>query len=271
MYDAGFGKPQRQFRLNGMKQNFARLADSVLAYGSALLITATVHEFGHGLTALLFGQHPTVYGLHEEDIASSATAVGVIAAAGPIVSLIVGLIFLAIHKRLRGQGFGRYLTLWLGLLGIATFFGYLLTAPFYKDGDVYKVLAALGLASPLFSILSFLVGAVGVVQLARAGLPCLLNLTNRDMPLRPQMMALGFLTWLMGSGIVLLAMIPEVPYTLVMIGLFVPPINLFALQRDRSKPYGEPGATPSLSTVGIGLFIVLVLLEQTVLRRGIHL
>jgi len=254
-----------------MKQNFPRLADSVLAYGSALLITVTMHEFGHGLTALLFGQHPTVYGLHEEDIASSITAVGVIAAAGPIVSLIVGLIFLAIHKRLQGQGFARYLTLWLGLLGIATFFGYLLTAPFYKDGDVYKVLATLGLASPLFTILSFLVGAVGIVQLARVGLPCLLHLTNSDMPLRPQMMELGFLTWLMGSGVVLLAMIPEVPYMLAAVGLFVPPINLFASQRDQSKPYGEPGAAPTLSVVGIGLFIALVLLEQTILRKGVHL
>jgi hypothetical protein len=158
-------------------------------------VTLIFHEFGHGLTArFVSGLHPTVYGLHEDDIASSHTAIGVIASAGPLIGLLVGLIFLfVIHTRQMGQGFGRYLTLWLGVLGVTAFFGYLLTAPFYASGDVRVVLASLGLTSPIFSWISFAFGVVGIIQTARLTMPYFVRLTNRDLPLRPQMMALGFL------------------------------------------------------------------------------
>jgi TM2 domain-containing membrane protein YozV len=256
-------------RLNLWGQQ-ARLVQSAVAYGAAALITVTLHEFAHGIAALLFGLKPTVYGLHEEDIANATVSATVIAAVGPVASLVFGVIFLTLHKRLRGQGFARYLTLWLGLLGIAVFMGYLVTPPFYKDGDVYKVLSSLGMASPVFLWLSLLIGGIGVVQLARTGLPCLLNLTNSDVALRPQLMASGLLAWMVGSILVLLAMIPQWPLMLVAIGTFAPLMNLFASRRDQTQPYGEPGADPKISIVGIGLLVALAVLEQTVLRSGIR-
>jgi hypothetical protein len=247
----------------------SRLIQSAVAYATASLITVTLHEFGHGLAARLYGFHPTVYGLHEEDVAASPIHVAVIAAAGPVASLLLGLVFLAIHKRMRGQGFPRYLTLWLGLLGIALFMGYLLTPPFYTKGDVYRVLASLNLASPMFLGISALCGAVGIVQLARIGLPRLLALTNSLQPLRPQMMALGFLAWVLGSVLVLLAMCPQLPWMLVAIGSFAPLINLFAARRDPTQPYGEPGADPKISMIGIVVLLLMAVLEQTAFLRGI--
>ncbi|MGA8289726.1 MAG: M50 family metallopeptidase, partial [Acidobacteriaceae bacterium] len=77
----------------------SRLIQSSVAYATALLITVTLHEFGHGTAAWLYGFHPMVYGLHEEDIAASQVRVAVIAAAGPLVSLVLGMVFLAIQKR----------------------------------------------------------------------------------------------------------------------------------------------------------------------------
>ena len=38
----------------------ARLVQSASAYGAAALITVTLHEVAHGLTAVLFGLQPTV-------------------------------------------------------------------------------------------------------------------------------------------------------------------------------------------------------------------
>ena len=81
----------------------AQLIQSAVAYAAASLITVALHEFGHGLAARLYGFHPTVYGLHEEDLATSPARMAVISTAGPFVSLVLGLIFLAILKRLRGQ------------------------------------------------------------------------------------------------------------------------------------------------------------------------
>jgi hypothetical protein len=58
---------------------------------------------------------------------------------------------------------------------------------------------------------------------------------------------------------------------LVAIGTFVPLMNLFAARRDKTEPYGEPGAEPKISVWGIGLLIALAVLEQTVLRTGVGL
>lgn len=249
----------------------SRLIQSAIAYASASLITVTLHEFGHGLAARLYGFHPIVYGLHEEDVAASPVRMAVIAAAGPGVSLLLGLLFLAMHKRMRGQGFARYLTLWLGLLGIAVFMGYLITPPFYTRGDVFKVLASFNLASPVFLGISVVCGAFGIVQLGRVGLPRLLALTNSLQPLRPQMMALGILAWVLGSALVLAAMFPQLPWMLVAIGAFVPLINLFASRRNQTQSYGEPGAEPKISMAGIVLLLLMALLEHTVLLRGVRL
>lgn len=249
----------------------SRLIQSAVAYATASLITVTLHEFGHGLAAWLYGFHPIVYGLHEEDIAASPARIAVIAAAGPAVSLLLGLIFLAIHKRMRGQDFPRFLTLWLGLLGIAVFMGYLITPPFYKRGDVFTVLASFNLASPMFIGFCLLIGAFGIVQLGRIGLPRLLALTNSPQPLRPQMMALGILAWALGSALVLVAMFPQLPWMLVAIGTFVPLINLFASRRNPTQSYGEPGAEPKISIAGIVLLVLLAVLEHSVLRQGVHL
>ncbi|MGB6304500.1 MAG: hypothetical protein WBF45_12170 [Acidobacteriaceae bacterium] len=249
----------------------SRLIQSSVAYATALLITVTLHEFGHGTAAWLYGFHPMVYGLHEEDIAASQVRVAVIAAAGPLVSLVLGMVFLAIQKRMRGQGFPRYLMLWLGLLGIAVFVGYLITPPFYPSGDVYKVLASFNLASPIFLGISVLCGAIGIVLLGHIGLPRLVALANSLQPLRPQMMALGILSWVLGSILVLVAMLPQFPWMLVAIGAFVPLINLFASRRNQREPYGEPRAEPKISIAGIVLLVLMVVLEHTVLRQGVHL
>ena len=249
----------------------SRLIQSAVAYAAASLITVTLHEFAHGLAAWLYGFRPTVYGLHEEDIAASPMRIAVIAAAGPVASLLLGMIFLAVYKRMRGQGFPRYLTLWLGLLGIALFMGYLLTPPFYTKGDVYTVLANVNLASPLFIGISVVCGAIGIIQLGRIGVPRLLALTNSLQPLRPQMMALGLLAWILGGLLVLVAMFPQFPWMLVAIGTFAPLINFFAARRDPTQSYGEPDAEPKISIAGIVLLLLLAVLEHTVLRSGVRL
>lgn len=248
-----------------------RLVQCAVAYGAAALITVTLHEFAHGAAAVAFGLHPTVYGLHEEDIASGGAQAAIIAAAGPIGSLVLGLLFFAVHTRLRGQGFGRYLTFWLGLLGMALCMGYLLTPPFYREGDVYKVLAGMGAATPLLIGVAFVLGGAGFVGVARLGFPRLLAMTDGDAPLRPQMMASSMLAWLAGSGLVLLAMAPRLPWMLVAIGTFAPLMNFFAARRGTSQSYGEPGAAAGISWWGIGLLAGMAVAEQTVLRWGVSL
>jgi hypothetical protein len=254
-----------------MNQNYARLLQSATAYASASLITVTLHEFGHGLVAVLLGEHPMVYGLHEDDAANTNAAVGAIAGAGPVVSLVLGILFTAVYDRLRGQCFGRYLLLWLGLLGVATFFGYLLTAPFFTTGDVDVVLKSLHLTSPISVWLLFAIGTAGIFLLGWIGLPRLLKLTNRDMPLRAQMWILGPGSWVLGGGVALLATSPSPTYMFFMTGTFTTLINWFASRRDSSEPHGEPRAMPKFNGIELGLLSALVVVEHTVLRHGVRL
>ncbi len=257
-----------------MKQiDGTRLLQSASAYAAASFVTLMVHEFAHGLTArLLYGLHPTVYGLHEEDIASGRTAMGVIAGAGPVVSLIVGALFLwVVHRPLRGQGYLRYLTLWLGILGMATFFGYLITAPFFSDGDIGVVLTSAGVNNGALQWISFVIGAAGILFLARVALPFFLALTDSDHPLRPQMFSLGLFAWLLGGVAVLILTVPAFPLALLATGFVAPLVGLYASRRDRAAGYGVPGATVRFSYAGLVLLAVLTIIEQTVLRTGIHL
>ena len=83
--------------LRNMKQNRARLIQSSLAYATASLTAITLHEFGHGQMAVIVGQHPIVYALHEQDIAGSRIDIGLIAAAGPILSLLLGYVVLYLY------------------------------------------------------------------------------------------------------------------------------------------------------------------------------
>jgi hypothetical protein len=256
-----------------VKQYRVRLLQSASAFAAAIFITLIVHEFAHGLTArLIYGLHPTVYGLHEKDIASSRGAVGVIAGAGPVVSLIVGAIVLwGLHRPLRGQGYARYLTLWVGILGIATFFGYLLTAPFFAEGDVGVVLKSAGLNTWAGQWLTFVLGVAGFVLVAKLAVPFFLAMTNSELPLRPQMFSLGLFAWLLGGVVVLALTFPAFPFMILATGFIAPQVGFFASRRDPDAPYGEPAAAVRVSLFGLALLAALTIIEQTVLRFGVHL
>lgn len=104
-----------------------------------------------------------VHGSYESDVAAATTPRIVIALAGPVVSLLVGLLFLTVPSR--GSGWLRLLWTWLGLLGVELFFGYLLTAPFFATGDIGLTLHLLGAPRAV----GFVVAAAGVVGIVGLG------------------------------------------------------------------------------------------------------
>lgn len=134
------------------------LLNSTLAFVSAFVITTLIHEWGHFISYFLFDGNPILYHNHvrtpDQQLAAHATVIS--ALAGPVSSLIQGIIFGAIVTR-RGKGNAAYLVfLWLGLLGFINFFGYLMMTPLSTAGDtgkaaellqidfVYRILIAVG-------------------------------------------------------------------------------------------------------------------------------
>jgi hypothetical protein len=111
------------------------------------LLTTILHELAHFIPAYFFGFQPELHHnfVNYDDTNLPADKIAIVAAAGPIVSLILGLIFLAVSKQTKSKGFFSLFMLWMGLQGYLTFFGYLFIAPFFTYGDTGKVFDIIGL------------------------------------------------------------------------------------------------------------------------------
>lgn len=120
------------------------LLNSALALSSAFIFTIVLHELAHYATALIMGYEAIIF--HNrvvyEMLTSPEDELG-IAAAGPVFSLVQGMLAFHLVKRFPPNGFSLWL-LWMGIAGILTFMGYLMIAPFIPVGDTGKVFSILG-------------------------------------------------------------------------------------------------------------------------------
>lgn len=127
------------------------LLNSALALSSAFIFTIIFHELAHYVTALILGYEAIIF--HNrvvyEMLSSPEDELG-IAAAGPIFSLVQGVIAYNSVKRFPPNGFSLWL-LWMGIAGILAFMGYLMIGPLMPDGDTGKIYSILGI-SPTIQI-----------------------------------------------------------------------------------------------------------------------
>ncbi len=144
-----------------MNQKYAFATNNVLIYIATSIIVTILHELAHFMVATYFDLHPVLF--HNYVSYSdkfTATQSIYIAAAGPLFSLIQGIICMFWTKKIKEKGVFSLIILWLGLQGILTFMGYLLIAPFFAYGDTGKVFAILGVpmfAMIIISILSIII------------------------------------------------------------------------------------------------------------------
>ena len=155
-----------QKTLNAIIQMFLR--NKALAINSTLIVISTtilgtiLHELSHYLVALKFGLNPELHHNYVSYQTSNVSEIrlSTVAGIGPIFSLITGILFLLISINLKKVNLLKLFTLWFGMNGIIMFLGYLLIAPFAKNGDTGKVFSYLGLPSILtiiIAVISFIV------------------------------------------------------------------------------------------------------------------
>jgi hypothetical protein len=185
------------------RRNTLLLLNSGCAYTLALMMTLTIHEFGHALAALAMGFTPTVrpasvdYGTAPPDVQV------IVALAGPFVSLTTGILFLIVSRAVTDRGFWRIVVLWLSALGVQEFSGYLMTGPFVAFGDIGKALQLLAAPGWVYA-LTFAVGVGGTVLLGALVTRWLMELTDpAGVGLAGQLRSLGLFAWLIGSAIVI--------------------------------------------------------------------
>jgi hypothetical protein len=136
---------------------------STVAFVGAFTLTTLLHELGHFVSYLAFGGHPVLYfnRVEADDSTISLTGVVVSAMAGPVVSLVQGLLC---AWWVRARGLNRRLDLfvqWLALFGFINVFGYLMLTPLSAVGDTGKVAGLLGVPTWL----SVLISVAGIALL----------------------------------------------------------------------------------------------------------
>lgn len=252
-----------------------RLVNSAVAFACALYIMVTLHEFAHAVAGLALGLRPVLYASSVDYlITGSASEQITTALAGPLFSLVSGLLILALPPR--GGAFARLFVLWLGLQSCQEFFGYLITGPFVRVGDIGQALSLLAAPGWVYA-LCFLAGWAGTFWLGRVATQHLLVFTDPQPETRaPQLRQLGLFAWLLGAAVTIALSASRGLFTALGLfealgslssGIFLFLAGFYMRRLDvagRRMPVSWPWA-------GITLLITLALLRHFALGPGIHL
>lgn len=139
---------------------YALAINSTLILVSTTIFSTILHESAHFLTGLYFHLEPELHHNYVESLREGTEVQMVIeAAAGPLFSLIFGIIIMFISIKYIQPSLLKLFFTWLGLGNILIFMGYILIAPIASQGDTGKVFAYFN--SPMYltitaAILSFL-------------------------------------------------------------------------------------------------------------------
>jgi hypothetical protein len=136
------------------------LLNAAAAFVLATIVNVLLHELAHAVAGLAQGLTATLlpFSVNYAPPPSPAQEI-VTALAGPVWSLVMGAVLLAIAQSW-GTGFPRLFWLWLGFMGVMNFVGYLEIAPFVSAGDTGRALTLLHAPGWVF----ILVSLVGVAM-----------------------------------------------------------------------------------------------------------
>lgn len=255
------------------RQGLRPLVSSTVAFALALLVMITLHELAHAAAALSLGLSPVLGPFSVDTGGVTAAQNATTAAAGPLFSLVSGLMLLALPRF--GTPFTRVFVLWFGLVSVQEFSGYLITGLFVPGGDVGTVLSATG--APFWvGVLAFVVGVLGTAWAGHVATARLLALVDPASVVGDQLRRLGLFAWLLGSALALVLSAAQFDTSgdglfemlgTVTVGLFLCFVRVFMRRLDvpgEALRFGWPW-------VGIGFLLVVAVLRQVLLARGLAL
>ena len=248
-------------------------ANATISFVLASMVNSLLHESAHAVAGLVQGLTPTISPFSVEFAPEGTTSQQVVtAAAGPVFSLVMGLVLMAV-ARTWGRGIVRLFWMWLSFMGVMNFAGYCFIAPFAHAGDTGKILALLH-APPVISILVGLVGAAVIIWLARRFAVEVKRYASELTSERQ----LAFYPWLLGTPIVLVMGaaelatfdIPAAPLILILMydvafGIFAPMQFNF---RTRVHNTLEPLGMTRVSVTGLAVTVAVGVLSVVLAAAG---
>ena len=112
---------------------------------TAFALSTLVHEAVHGLVAKAVGEHPVLFHSYVSypDAAPPPLHRVYIAGSGPMISLLLGVVFLLLLRNHTAVNFITFFYLWMAVIGAFVFLGYMMLGPFVDYGDTGQVYSAL--------------------------------------------------------------------------------------------------------------------------------
>jgi hypothetical protein len=249
---------------------------AICLYIAAYLLTIVLHEMGHAVMALALGDHPILYNTSVSNTNKllSGTAHVLIAAAGPVLSLLQGTVLLLLLRRGKRVGPSTLFWLYMSVFGLINFFGYLLIMPLAKGADTGQIAALLHV--PTAGQWAVAAGSLGCLALLMSSTA---PLFLRQLPTAVQadpaaktsgMRALLLWPWLVGSVVLVLLALPA-PHPAVVVNMFASPMVLGrAYRRALGSPVVATTATEQPGSPWALALVVLVLaVGFKLLGRGI--
>ena len=258
----------------------AFFVNSALAFACAQLLTAALHEAGHGVAAQLLGFSPRIYAFFEDNPSGNIRQTLTILAAGPIASVTLGASFWVWYSRQKPPyAFGRLLLLWLALLGVMTVVNYLIVTPWVAAGDTAQIAEVLRWPMPARYGMAA-IGLALLVALARPAATAILAVSPSTVPLdspraRRRFIMRGFyLPLIVGIALTALAGIGGRPVaigygllgTLGNIDIVV--AAMYAGGASPRVDERDPDAPLRVEPAAIMLYVALVLLYVLALSHG---
>ncbi len=246
-------------------------------YSLAFMSTQLFHELAHALTGRFLGSQPILHTGFVEHTADISTASRVlIAAAGPLFSLLQGLLLLWLvrkgpaHPRLRLFG------VWMSFHGMVNFVGYVFSTSFALSADLGRIAVLLQLPMPVRVALTGL-GYVGLRYVVRPLAPAFAALCAHPLPAAVAARAfaheLGLYAGALATPILIVAALP-VPHWLSLVYAICAFLPLFDLPKALAKNRNFAESTPlrgSRPLFPFTAYILLVVLARYCLDRGVPL
>ena len=134
------------------------LINSTLLFIIASMLEMTLHECGHFMAGAIVGAKNLVlyhnYVSYNSEVLSMKRSI-FISGAGPIVSLIIGIVFQIICSLRKNKDLFFLFCLYMSVFGHIGFWGYIMISPFFSYGDTGYIFASLGFSSWLVWIIAF--------------------------------------------------------------------------------------------------------------------
>lgn len=249
--------------------------NSSIIFVCATILQITMHEFGHFLAAFLV--HAKSIVLHHNYESNQTADLSIvktiiISAAGPLVSLLIGICFHAICSSQKTRGMLFLFNIYMAVFGYIAFFGYLMIAPFFTYGDTGYIFQALkfpiwltiGIAISGAIVLFFIMGNL-IRFFAEVGT---VEINSNWVARRDFMNALVHLPIYAGVVITALLNLP-VPTPLSLIYPICSPFCImWAYSKGISKTYPTDKMSKDISAINkIQIIWIVVLLLIVVMNR----